>query len=311
MTVLAREELRHLRPSGPTAVTIGNFDGVHRGHQYLVRSVIDRARERDYAPGVITLYPDPVRVLRPQDPMPYLTSLEERLELLRSLGLEFVAPLTFTSELAELSPRDFVLMLRQEIDMRLLVMGPDNAFGRNREATPENVGRMGEEMGFEVAVLPQALTEADRAVSATAIRNALTAGDLETVTQQLGRPYSIRGPVLHGLERGRLMAFPTANLGVTADRALPALGIYATRAYLGETSYPAATSVGTNPTFGAAPRTVETFIMDFDGDIYEQILRVEFVAFLRPEKAFESIEALKAQIAQDVADARRVLGHES
>jgi len=307
MTVLAREELRHLRPSGPTAVTIGNFDGVHRGHQHLVRFVVERARELGYAPGVITLYPDPVRVLRPQDPMPYLTSLEERLELLRGLGLEFVAPLTFTSELAELSPREFVLMLRQEIDMRLLVMGPDNAFGRNREATPENVARMGEEMGFQVEVLPQALTEAERAVSATAIRAALAAGDLDTVTHQLGRPYSIRGPVLHGMERGRLMDFPTANVGVTADRALPALGIYATRAYLGETSYPSATSVGTNPTFGAAPRTVETFIMDFDGDIYEQTLRIEFVAFLRPEKAFENMDALKAQIARDVADARRVL----
>jgi len=288
-------------------VTIGNFDGVHRGHQYLSRFVIERARALNLSPGVVTLYPDPVRVLRPQDNMTYLTSLEERLELLHALGLEFVAPLTFTSELAELSPRDFLTMLREELDLKLLIMGPDNAFGRNREATPENVAKLGEEMGFTVEVLPQPLQEADRAVSATAIRNALADGDLDTVTHQLGRYYSIRGPVVHGLERGRLMDFPTANVGVTADRALPALGIYATRAYLGETSYPSATSVGTNPTFGAGPRTVETFIMDFDGDIYDRNLRVEFVAYLRPEKRFEGMDALKAQIAQDVADARRIL----
>ncbi|HLF77078.1 MAG TPA: bifunctional riboflavin kinase/FAD synthetase [Dehalococcoidia bacterium] len=311
MSVLAREELQRYSLGRPTAVTIGNFDGVHLGHQHLVRFVIERAKVLGLASGVVTLYPDPVRVLRPDEPMPYLTSLEERLELLKALGLEVVAPLTFTSELAELSPREFVTMLRDDFGMRLLIMGPDNAFGRNREATPEKVALLGEELGFTVEVLPKPLVEADHAVSASAIRAALAAGDLETVYQQLGRHYSLRGPVVHGAERGRQMGFPTANVGVTADRALPALGIYATIAHLGENAYPSATSVGTNPTFGQAPRTVETYIMDFDRDIYERTMRVEFVSRLRDEKAFEGMEALKAQIAQDVEDARRILASRS
>jgi riboflavin kinase/FMN adenylyltransferase len=239
--------------------------------------------------------------------MPYLTSLEERLELLEGLGLRVVAPLTFTSELAELSPRQFLTLLREELDLRLLLMGPDNAFGRNREATPENVAVLGQEMGFEVEVLPQPLIEAERAVSASAIRAALAEGDLESVRHQLGRRYSLRGPVVRGEQRGRLMGFPTANVGVTADRALPALGIYATRAYIGDACYLSATSVGTNPTFGAAKPTVETFIMDFEAELYDEMIKVEFIARLRPELKYEGMESLKAQIARDVADARRIL----
>jgi riboflavin kinase/FMN adenylyltransferase len=304
---LAREELQRHQAGGPTALTIGNFDGVHRGHQYLVRYLKQEAQARALTSGVVTLYPDPVRVLRPQDPMPYLTSLEERLELLHGLGLGVVAPLTFTSELAELSPRQFLSLLRDELDLRLLLMGPDNAFGRNREATPASVAELGREMGFEVEVLPQALQESERAVSASAIRAALAAGDLDSVREQLGRFYSLRGPVVKGEQRGRVMGFPTANVGVTADRALPALGIYATRAYIGDACYASATSVGTNPTFGAAKPSVETFIMDFDRDIYDQMIKVEFITRLRPEMKYEGMEALQWQIARDVEDARRIL----
>jgi riboflavin kinase / FMN adenylyltransferase len=303
----AAEELHRFQAGRPTALTIGNFDGVHRGHQHLVRFVIERARGLGLAPGAVTLYPDPVRVLRPHEPMQYLTSLEERIELLHRLGLEVVAPLSFTSELAELSPRAFVSLLREHLDMRLLVMGPDNAFGRNREATPERVAELGRTLGFEVEVLPEPLAEEDRTVSSSAIRRALAEGDLQTVERQLGRQYSLRGPVVQGERRGRTMGFPTANIAVTPDRALPALGIYATWAYVGEARYPSATSVGTNPTFGGASTTVETYIMDFDGDLYDEILRIDFVARLRPEEKFESLEAVKAQIASDVDDARRLL----
>jgi len=191
--------------------------------------------------------------------------------------------------------------------MRLLIMGPDNAFGRNREATPEQVAKLGAELGFEVVVLPQALTETETPVSASAIRAALGAGDLDSVQHQLGRYYSLRGPVVHGAHRGRDLGFPTANVGVTADRALPALGIYATWAWVGETRHASATSVGTNPTFGVAQPTVETYIVDFEGDLYDQTLRIEFVARLRPEQKFEGIEPLIAQIQRDVDEARRIL----
>jgi riboflavin kinase / FMN adenylyltransferase len=308
----ARQELRRFQPRTGTALTIGNFDGVHLGHQHLVRFLIGRADALGLQPGAVTLYPDPVRVLRPQEPMQYLTSLEERLELLQALGLKVVAPLTFTSELAELSPRAFVTMLRETMDLRLLIMGPDNAFGRNREATPEGMKALGEEMGFAVEVMPAPLTSGEESiVSATAIRRALQEGDLARVTRQLGRYYSIRGPVVGGERRGRDLGFPTANIAVTADRALPAFGVYATWAYLhgsgGEEKLQSATSIGTRPHFDGEHPSVETFIFDFDRDIYDQILRIELVERLRPELKFESLEALLQAMHGDVAKSREIL----
>ena len=307
MSEFARQELRRFTPSTGTALTIGNFDGVHLGHQHLVRFLIERARALGLQPGAVTLYPDPVRVLRPHEPMQYLTSLEERLELLEELGLELVAPLTFTSELAELSPRAFVRMLRETLGLRLLVMGPDNAFGRNREATPEGMRAMGKELGFEVEVMPAPLAAGDATVSSTSIRRALQEGDLPAVSRQLGRYYSLRGPVVTGDRRGRTLGFPTANIGVTADRALPAYGVYATWAYLGEKKLQSATSIGVRPHFDGEQPSVETFIIDFDRDIYDESLRIELVERLRPEAKFDSLDALIDQMNQDVARSREIL----
>jgi riboflavin kinase / FMN adenylyltransferase len=307
MSEFAREELRHFRQAGGVALTIGNFDGVHLGHQHLVRFVIECARAAALLAGAVTLYPDPVRILRPQEPVQYLTSLEERLELLRALGLEIVLPLTFTSELAELSPRAFVSLLREELGLRLLVMGPDNAFGRNREATPASMAELGREMGFEVAVLPEPLAAGRLTVSSTSIRTALAEGDLESVRRQLGRRYSIRGPVVAGDSRGRTLGFPTANIGVTADRALPAFGVYATWAYVGESRYKSATNIGTRPQFGGLKPTVETFILDFDGDLYDQTVRIELVERLRPELKFDSVESLIEEMNRDIARSREIL----
>lgn len=307
MSEFARQELRRFRPPRGMAITIGNFDGVHLGHQHLVRFLIERARAAGFQPGAVTLYPDPVRVLRPQEPMQYLTSLEERLELLRALGLDFVVPLTFTSELAETSPRAFASVLREELDLRLLIMGPDNAFGRNREATPESMAQMGAEMGFAVEVMPQPLATDNATVSSTSIRRALAEGDLKGVAAQLGRPYSLRGPVVKGDQRGRTLGFPTANIGVTADRALPAFGIYATWAFIGETWYQSATNIGVRPQFGGEHPSVETYIFDFNESVYDETLRIELVERLRPEAKFASVEALLEQMHADVARAREVL----
>lgn len=308
MSEFARQELQHFDTAGGTALTIGNFDGVHRGHQHLVRFLIERARALGLQSAAVTLYPDPVRVLRPHEPMQYLTSLEERLELLHGLDLDLVIPLTFTSELAELSPRAFVTMLREELDLRLLVMGPDNAFGRNREATPEKMQALGEELGFDVEVMPQPLTAGPEAiVSSTSIRAALAEGDLDSVARQLGRPYSLRGPVVSGDKRGRTLGFPTANIAVTADRALPAFGVYATWAYAGGERLASATSIGTRPQFDGLAPSVETYIMDFDRDLYDTILRIELVERLRPELKFDTLEALIEEMNRDIARSREIL----
>jgi riboflavin kinase/FMN adenylyltransferase len=307
MSEFAREELERVRPSRDTVLTVGNFDGVHLGHRALVEYVIGRARELGLAAGVVTLYPDPDRVLRPQEPMRYITSLEERLELLRGLGLDIVVPLTFTSELAEIAPDSFARLLREEMRLRLLIMGPGNAFGRNREGTPQRMQVAGAGLGFECEVLPQGVVQQAGLVSATAIRAALAEGDLPAVERQLGRRYALRGPVVKGDQRGRLLGFPTANVGVTADRALPAFGVYATWAYVGEERYASATNVGMRPTFDGVQLRVEAHLLGFAGDLYDRQLRLEFVERLRPEMKFDGVDAIKAQIDQDVAKAAQIL----
>jgi riboflavin kinase/FMN adenylyltransferase len=311
MSEFAREELEHFRPQRDTALTVGNFDGVHLGHRHLVEYVTRRARENDLAAGVVTLYPDPDTVLRPRDSMRYITSFEQRIELLRRLGLDLVVPLSFTSELAELTAEAFVGLLKEQLRLKLLIMGPGHAFGRNREGTPERISEIGRGLGFEVEVIPEGLVQRASLVSATAIRKALADGDLEAVERQLGRRYALRGPVIRGDQRGRTLGFPTANVGVTADRALPAFGVYATWAYLGEARYPSVTNVGMRPTFDGERVTVETYIFDFDQDIYDRLLRLEFVKRLRPEFKFENLEAIKTQIGHDAAQAQAVLAADS
>ena len=306
--LLAREELERHAAGRPSAVTVGVFDGVHLGHRHLIGELRSRAVERGLATTVVTLHPAPIQVLRPSVRVAYLTSLEERVELLRATGVDAVAPLTFTSEVAELSAFDFVQLLRDALGMRFLLMGPDNAFGRGREGTPERVRAAGEELGFDLAVLAQPLPGANGRVSATAIRNALAAGEVELAGQLLGRPYALRGPVVRGHERGAGIGFPTANIAVTPDRALPAYGVYVSRSTVGGRSYASATNVGINPTFGDERPSVETYLLDFEGDLYGRELRVEVLHRLRGEIRFESIDALKSAIAADVLAVREWFG---
>lgn len=301
---LSREELERNAPGRPVAITIGVFDGVHLGHQHLIGELKRRAAERGLASGVVTLHPSPVQVLRPDVRVAYLSSLEERIELLRATGVDAVAPLTFTSEVAGLAAYDFVEMLHGALDMRYLLMGPDNAFGRGREGTPERLREVGVDMGFDVGVLDTPLEGASGRVSATAVRHALADGDMELAARLLGRPFAVRGPVIRGNERGRTIGFPTANLAVTPDRAMPAYGVYVTRTTVGGATYASATNIGINPTFNDPRPSVETYILDFEGDIYGRELRVEMLHRLRGEAKFDGMEPLIAAIAADVEAAR-------
>ncbi len=302
--LLSREELARHAPGRPCALTVGVFDGVHLGHLHLIDALKTRAAERGLASAIVTLHPDPVQVLRPDLRVAYVTSLEERIELLRATGVDAVAPLTFTSEVAELSAHDFVRLLHETLDMRFLLMGPDHAFGRGREGTPQRVAEIGAELGFDIETLPQPLEGTSGAVSSTSIRRALADGDMELAARLLGRSFAVRGPVVRGKERGRTIGFPTANIAVTPDRALPAYGVYVTRAHVGGRTYPSATNIGVNPTFGDARPSVETYILDFEGDLYGRELRVEVVHRLRGETKFASIGALTAAIAADAQAAR-------
>ncbi len=301
---LARRELARVAPGRPCAVTIGVFDGVHRGHQHLVRLLLERAHRDGLASVAITFNPHPRTVLRPGTAVTYLTSLEERVELLQGLGLDAVAVLPFTSELAQLSPHEFLAMLSQELDMRLLMVGPDFALGRNRAGTVSVMRAAGEKFGFRIEVAPL-LAEDDEKVGSTVVRQALSDGDLERVSRLLGRPYSLRGPIVAGDHRGRTLGFPTANIAIGLDRALPAFGVYVTRAHLRESTYESCTSIGVRPTFDVEPRpTVEAYIIDFDEDVYGDELRLDLLHRLRGELKFADVDDLVAHMRRDIKDTR-------
>ncbi|MGH2609179.1 MAG: riboflavin biosynthesis protein RibF [Tepidiformaceae bacterium] len=300
-------QLRAGAPGPNAALTIGVLDGVHLGHQHLLRRLCEEARRRALSPGVITLHPHPITVLRPEITPSYLTSLEDRMELMRDAGADWVIPVTFTSEVSEVTAEELAAAFHETLRMRLMVLGPDASFGRGApKDTPERMRNLGAEMGFEVVQVEPLLHDGTR-YSSTAVRQALAVGDMERVSSLLGRPYKIGGPVVLGFERGRTIGFPTANISVAADRALPALGVYATRAHVGDRVLNGATNIGRRPTFDAGHISIETHLLDFEGDIYGQRLDLEIVHRIREELKFDSVDALVAQIARDVDTAREVL----
>lgn len=302
--LLVRQELKSSVTPGEHALSIGVFDGVHRGHQMLIGRMLDEAKARSLTGGVITFHPHPLSVVRPDVKITYLESLERRVELLRELGTEFVSVLQFTSELQQVSAVDFSRLLVEEAGMRLLVVGEDFRLGRGGEGTVEALTEIGEELGFEVLPVPL-LGDGDDRVSSTRVREALEAGEMETVSQLLGHPFLLRGPVLHGDERGRQIGFPTLNVGVSADRWLPPNGVYVTRALVGDREFEACTNIGIRPTFEGDPRRlVETHLLDFEGDLYGQVVTVELLHRLRSEQKFNGIDELSAQIQQDLVATR-------
>jgi riboflavin kinase/FMN adenylyltransferase len=301
---LARELLSRIAPGRDAAVTIGKFDGVHRGHQHLVTHLIERAHTEGLASVVVVLYPNPSTVLRPGTAVSYLTSLEERLQLLRRLGADSVGIIPFTSELAQLSARDFASLLVEELSMRLLYVGPDFALGRRREGTVGVLRKVGGDMGFRLETADLLAQDGEK-VGSSAVRQALTTGDVEEVARLLGRPFTLGGPVVAGAHRGAGLGFPTANVAIGLDRALPAFGVYVTRAFIRENEYLSCTNIGVRPTFDSEPRpTVETFILDFDGDIYGQEIRIDLLHRLRDELRFDSVDDLVTQMHRDIADTR-------
>lgn len=307
VTPLTREELRRAAGERPVVLTIGVFDGVHRGHQALLSRVIALAAANKMASAVITFHPHPRSVIHPNQPSAYLTSFEDRLDLLRSAGLDDVAPVTFTSELAQAEAEDFIRLVVEEMHLAILVIGPDFALGRRREGDVERLQSLGKELRFTVEVI-DFVADAEAKVSSTEIRRALADGDVGRVAELLGRPFTLHGPVVVGFERGQSIGFPTANIAVGADRALPAAGVYATRASFDNRTFPSVTNIGVRPTFDDddAP-SVECHIFDFEGDLYHRDLRIELVERLRGERKFDDIEALKVQIGKDSAAARKVL----
>jgi len=304
--------LHNLRPEHRGCVaTIGNFDGIHLGHQAVFAALGERARERDLPATVITFEPQPLEYFRPRQAPARLTRLREKLQAIADCGVERVLLLEFGPHLAAMPAETFVRRLLVEgLDVRHLYVGDDFRFGRERAGDFALLRRAGEAHGFGVESL-ETVCHQDCRISSTRIREALVAGDLATAAACLGRPYGICGRVAHGDKRGRTIGFPTLNIYLHR-RTSPLHGVFAVRVHgLGEAAVPGVANVGSRPTVSGDPDyRLEVHLFDFDREVYGAHVRVEFEAHIRPERRFDSFEALKEQIARDAARARELLGLE-
>ncbi len=291
----------------PTCLTIGNFDGVHRGHQSLVSNMVEVAHMADDLAGLLTFNPHPLAILHPELSLDYLTTIEERTEILAALGLDFVLILPFTREIAAITAASFMTHLTERIRLRELWIGPDFALGRDREGDAQRLALLGRESGYAVRVVPSFNWHAEP-VRSSRIRALLTEeGAVDRTAALLGRPYRIAGKAEVGARRGRKLGFPTANLALPPGRLAPAFGVYACWAWREDRGYPAVVNVGVRPSFDNGQPTVEAHLLDFDENLYGETLGLSFVQRLRDEKRFADIADLVTQIRSDTDAARRVL----
>lgn len=293
-------------PAGPLHLAIGVFDGVHVGHQALVRAMAERANTAGATPMAATFDPLPIEVLAPGAPPSALSDLDERCALLEAAGAKAVVVCHFTTEFASLAPEEFARRVRAAGDVRQLCVGDDFQFGHDRAGNVRVLRELGAKLGFSVDVAPPVMVDG-RIVSSTRIRNALLGGDLTDATKLLGRCYAVTGVVEHGNKRGRALGFPTVNLGVPPHRLLPRDGIYAVWAHVNGMRVAAAASLGVRPTFGAGERRLEAHLLDWSGDLYGDRVKAEFVKRLRDELRFASATELAEQIAKDVEGTRKAL----
>ncbi|WP_243697151.1 bifunctional riboflavin kinase/FAD synthetase [Aeromicrobium phragmitis] len=301
------------RIDGPSVVTIGVFDGVHRGHQAVLAAVRRKADELDATTVAITFDPHPVAVLAPDKAPKRLTTIERRVELLREHGADEVRVLAFSAEMSAWTPEEFIQrVVVEQVGCRHLIVGENFRFGKRAAGSVDTLREAGERDGFSVD--GWSLVGDEETFSSTRVRSAVAAGDMPAAAHVLGRPHEVVGTVVQGDRRGRELGYPTANVPVDESFAVPPDGVYAARLVLSDGArLPAAVSVGTNPTFeGVSDRRVESYVLDRDDlGLYDEPVRVEFVERLRGMVAFDSVDALIAQMGDDVAAARQALdaGH--
>lgn len=294
---------------GSTVVTVGTFDGVHRGHRDVVERLVQRAKSLGVASVLVTFEPHPLEVVNPAAAPLLLTLHDEKVEVLAETGLDYVAVLPFTPALAAYSAEEFVeLVLRRCFRLRELLIGYDHGFGRQRAGNVSVLQQLGERDGFKVDVVEPVSTAEGLSVSSTSIRRAIAGGDLTRAAEALGRLYSVSGKVVPGAQRGRIIGFPTINLGPPRPRKLlPPEGVYAVRVQTPSGPYGGMMNLGPRPTFGDSATSLEVHLFDKTGDLYGQQVRVDFVARLRETRKFASAEQLTNQLVHDERDARNAL----
>jgi len=292
------QELNIKKDLRDSFITIGVFDGVHLGHRHLAKKLIESAMKNGKSSGIVTFKNHPAAVINPGFQPNFLTSFETKLDLLKDTGVDFVSAIKFDQDVADLTAKDFLRLLKNKLGMQGLVVGPD-------EADTVRLATLGSELGFDLEVV-DVQKKGRNQVRSTMIRSLISNGDVKNASVMLGRKFSLEGSVIKGMQRGKSLGFPTANLKTNKDLAMPSNGIYATVATIAGIRYPAATSVGTNPTFGGKEQTVETYILDFDKNIYGQSLSVSFYEKLRNEITFNSLDNLIAQVKSDVSEVRKL-----
>jgi riboflavin kinase/FMN adenylyltransferase len=292
-----------------TVITVGTFDGVHRGHRDVVERLVARARALKVPSVLVTFDPHPLEIVNPAAAPLLLTTHDEKLEVLAETGIDYMAVVPFTPNLALYSAEAFVeLVLRRCFRMRELLIGYDHGFGRQRAGNVNVLRTLGERDGFRVEVVDAVSTAEGQSVSSTSIRRAIAGGDLARAAESLGRPYSVSGKVIPGAQRGRTIGFPTINLGPPPPRKLlPPEGVYAVRVQTPRGPRGGMMNLGPRPTFGDAATSLEAHLFDAAGDFYGAQVRIDFVERLRETRKFASVEELKTQLAQDERDAKNAL----
>ncbi|MBN2419345.1 MAG: bifunctional riboflavin kinase/FAD synthetase [Deltaproteobacteria bacterium] len=295
------------KPLKNPVLTIGNFDGVHRGHLALFDRVKELASGIQGQSVVMTFEPHPIKVVKPGNGPKLITPVEQKLRLIAEAGIDVILCLPFNKEFASISANDFVKeLLVNKIGVKEIVVGYDYNFGAGREGNIELLKKLGDELGFKVHVVKQIHLN-NTLVSSTSIRNLVSGGNLPEAKRMLGRDYQITGIVKTGMGRGRkILGFPTANL-TPVDELIPKNGVYAVKAYVHDKWYNGVCNIGINPTFGGTSLSIETHVLDFSGDIVGERFTIKFIARLRDEKNFNSKDELAAQIERDVIKAREIL----
>lgn len=300
--------IEDIHPQSPTVATIGFFDGVHLGHRFLIQQVKVAASQTGWQSSIITFPVHPRQVIQSEFQPQLLSSPEEKIELLASTGVDNCILLPFTRELSQLTAYEFMQLLYDKYKVRMLVIGYDHRFGHNRTETFEDYCRYGRELGIHI-MQASAYTQEQDKVSSSAIRRALQTGDICTANKFLGYPYFLEGTVVSGYKVGRKIGYPTANLRVDfPNKLIPSIGVYAVYVYVNGEKHKGMLNIGYRPTINnGTDLSIEVHILDFQGDIYHQKMRIEFIEFLRPEEKFHSVDELILQMHKDKEETIQVL----
>ena len=301
-----KKQLSKKQVNSHSILTIGVFDGVHLGHLHLIKRLKEIATQKKYLSGIITFTNHPAEILNTKFKPSFIMTSDQKISALEKTGVDFVIPITFNKEISTMSASSFIEDLKNTLNMKGIVVGPDFAMGKNREATTVKLQDLGIEKDFITEVIsPQSLDGIE--LRSTSVRKFLQEGNIETTAKILGRNFSVSGLVTHGERRGRELGYPTANLKPPTNSLIPKNGIYATFTYVNEQKFLSATSIGTNPTFKGNNKTIETYILNFDKDIYNQTITIEFIERLRDEMKFESVKNLVSQMDSDIIAIKEIL----